>query len=115
DTFQYTIVDGDGDTASANLAITVKNSPHAPTGLGLASADDSFSAANPAGTNSDNITNHTTGLTISGGAENGTTVTVFEDTNGDGKLDNGETALATSTTVSGVFSVNISLAEGTHN
>jgi T1SS-143 domain-containing protein len=118
ETFHYTIVDGDGDQSAADLVVTVDNVPHAPTGLDLSAGDDSFSSANPAGTSSDNITNHTSGLTISGSAENGTTVTLFDDANGDGKLDNGETVLKAGIAVTnGAFTADIALTgpDATHN
>jgi T1SS-143 domain-containing protein len=115
--FTYTIVDGDGDRSSAGLAITVKNVLQAPNGLDLASQDDSSSSLNTAGTNSDNITNHTTNLTVTGNAENGTKVVLFDDTNNNGVQDNGETTLGTSATVTnGTFSVDVSLgSDGTHH
>jgi Ca2+-binding RTX toxin-like protein len=110
ETFHYTLVDNDGDTAGADLQVVVKNVLHAPTSLDLAAIDDTGSS------NSDNITNHTTGLTISGNADNGTTVTLFEDANNNGVFDGGDTVLAaTIGVISGAFSADIALAEGTHH
>ncbi|MCP3400927.1 DUF5801 repeats-in-toxin domain-containing protein [Bradyrhizobium sp. CCGB20] len=108
ETFHYTLVDRDGDQSGADLSIIIKNAPHAPTGLDLASADDS-------GTNSDNVTNHTTGLTISGVAENGTTVTLYDDANNNGSQDSGEATLGSANVSGGTFSVDVALAEGVHH
>ena len=108
ETFHYTLVDKDGDQSGADLSIIIKNAPHAPTGLDLASADDS-------GNNSDNVTNHTTGLTISGAAENGTTVTLYDDVNNNGTKDAGESTLGTANVSGGTFSVDVALAEGVHH
>src|SRR6267154_1535182 len=68
----------------------------APPALALDAAADS-SAANPTGTNSDNITNHTSALTISGSGENGAGVTLFDDTNNDGVQNGGELSLGSAT------------------
>ncbi|WP_212488921.1 DUF5801 repeats-in-toxin domain-containing protein [Bradyrhizobium liaoningense] len=108
ETFHYTLVDRDGDQAGADLSIIIKNSPHAPTGLDLASADDS-------GNNSDNVTNHTTGLTISGAAENGTTVTLYDDANNNGTQDSGEATLGSGSVSGGTFSIDVALSEGVHH
>ena len=85
----------------------------APTGLDLAASDDSFGAGTT-GTSSDNITNHTSALTISGFGATGATVTLFDDINNNGMVDGGE-SLGTAIVSSGTFSLDISLAEGTHN
>ena len=105
ETFHYTLVDRDGDRAGADLSIIIKNAPHAPTGLDLAQADDS-------GNSSDNVTNHTTGLTISGAAENGTTVTLYDDVNNNGTRDSGEATLGSANASGGAFSIDVALADG---
>jgi T1SS-143 domain-containing protein len=112
ETFHYAIVDGDGDQSAADLSIVIKNSPHAPTGLDLASNDDSAGSSN-----TDNITNHTGGLTISGTAENGTTVTLYDDVNNNGQQDGGETTLGSAAVSGGSFTIdNVSLpSEGAHH
>lgn len=111
ETFHFTIVDKDGDAAGADLNITIKNVLHAPTGLDLSSSDDTGSS------NTDNITHQLSALTVSGTAENGTTVTLFDDTNHDGILNNGEVTLASNVTVTnGTFSTDVTLAgDGTHH
>jgi len=73
--------------------------PAAPTGLDLAEDDDTGSS------NTDNITNKTSGLTITGTAEAGSTVELFD----------GNTSLGTVTaSATGTFTMDITLAEGTH-
>ncbi|MDO9139751.1 MAG: Ig-like domain-containing protein, partial [Methylobacter sp.] len=57
--------------------------------------------------NSDNLTNKTNDLTISGTAETGSTVTIY--------ATDGTTALNTGTATSGNFSIDISLVEGSHS
>jgi Ca2+-binding RTX toxin-like protein len=60
------------------------------------------------------VTSATTDLTISGSGEDGATVTLFDDQDGDGAVDTGE-SLGTATVASGRFSLDIALAEGTHS
>lgn len=74
--------------------------PVAPSGLDLAAADDSGTS------DSDNITNKTTELTVTGTAEAGAKVELFT----------GATSLGTATaTAAGTFSIDITLAAGTHS
>lgn len=73
------------------------NNPDAPTSLALASDDDK------GGLDNDGVTNLTTGLTITGNAEAGSTVKIFD----------GATSLGTTTaTAVGTFSIDINLAAG---
>ncbi|MCW5736440.1 MAG: hypothetical protein KIS73_20095, partial [Enhydrobacter sp.] len=95
-------------TASVALDITVDTQSPAVPGLDLAAADDS-------GINTDNITNVTSGLTISGAAEDGATVSLFLDTNDNGVLDGGESILTTAVASGGSYSTDISLGEGLHH
>ena len=91
------------------LDITVDNTaPAAPTALDLAAIDDTGSL------NTDNITKNTSALTISGSGETGATVTLFDDANNNGVVDAGESLTTTAVSAS-AFSVDISLAAGTHN
>src|SRR5437870_3409611 len=75
-----------GNTSTANTALCIPlNTPPAfPTRRSSDLADDTGSS------NSDNITNQTSALTISGGGENGATVTLFDDANANGVVDTGE-------------------------
>ncbi|MCW5738518.1 MAG: hypothetical protein KIS73_30630, partial [Enhydrobacter sp.] len=99
-----TDVAGNVSAVSASLDITVDTTVVAPTGLDLAAADDAGAS------DTDNITNNTTGLTISGVAETGATVSLFDDVNNNGVMDGGESVLATATGAGGTFSADISLA-----
>ncbi|MDH4398175.1 Ig-like domain-containing protein, partial [Sphingorhabdus sp.] len=107
---------GNVSAASAALAISVEETPPpivvdptpppitvdatppaAPTGLDLAAGDDSGSDS------TDNVTNQTTGLTITGTAEANALVELF----------NGSTSLGTTTANgSGVFTKDVALAVG---
>ncbi|MCB2077841.1 MAG: choice-of-anchor I family protein [Novosphingobium sp.] len=74
--------------------------PDAPTGLDLDAADDTGAS------DSDNVTNKTSGLTISGSAEADSTVELFD----------GEASLGTATAGSnGAFTLDVSLSEGSHS
>lgn len=74
--------------------------PAAPTGLDLATTDDTGAS------NSDNITSQTKALTVSGTAEAGSKVELF----------NGTTSLGTVTAgANGSFTFDFDLAEGTHS
>jgi hypothetical protein len=74
--------------------------PAAPSALDLAAADDSGLS------DSDNITRNTSGLTITGTAEAGARVELF----------NGATSIGSGTAnASGQFSIDVSLAQGTHS
>lgn len=91
-------VTGTGPTLTRDIV-----APSAPAGLDLAAADDDGIS------NSDNSTSRTTGLTISGTADAGTTITLFKD-NGNGEIDGGEflgTAVADG---SGEWNLDIDLA-----
>lgn len=92
---------GNVSAVSSPLRITVDNTaPAAPTALDLAADDDTGAS------NSDNVTGKTSGLTISGKAEAGTTVELFD----------GTTSLGTVTAgTDGSFTKDISLASGVHN
>jgi hypothetical protein len=89
---------GNVSAASAALTITVDGTaPAAPTGLDLAAADDTGSS------NSDNLTNQTSALTISGQAEANARVQLFD----------GTTSLGTATAnASGAFNLDVTLAAG---
>jgi uncharacterized delta-60 repeat protein len=92
---------GNPSAPSSGLTVTVDTTaPGAVTGLDLAAADDT------GGSNSDDITNLTSGLTISGSAEPGSQVELF----------NGATSLGTAVANgSGVFALDVSLPEGAHS
>jgi hypothetical protein len=84
--------------------------PVAPTGLHLATADDTGSSS------TDNITKLTSGLTIGGAGENGATATLFDDADNNGVKDAGEVVPGTATVSGGTFSTDIALAtDGTHH
>lgn len=91
---------GNVSAASAVLRINVDNTaPSAPTALDLAAEDDTGNS------NSDNITSKTSGLTITGTAEAGSVLELFD----------GTTSLGTLTVpASGTFSRDIQLGVGTH-
>ena len=87
---------GNESAASSALEITVDTTAQAPTNLDLAAADDSGSSS------SDNITQNTSNLTISGSGEEGSTVRLYDD----GTAISG----ATATVSGGSFSIDVSLA-----
>lgn len=90
---------GISSALSDALTITIAQAPAAPTALDLAAEDDNGSSS------TDNITTHTSGLTISGNAEAGSTVELFD----------GTTSLGTVIAGSdGRFTKDISLSEGAH-
>ncbi|WP_246682665.1 Ig-like domain-containing protein, partial [Mesorhizobium sp. B3-2-1] len=106
-----TDIAGNAGAASTSHALDITvdtTAPAAPTGLDLAAADDTGSSS------TDNITKNTSALTISGSGENGATVTLFDDANNNGVVDAGE-SLGTATVSGGAFSLDVSLAQGTHN
>ena len=107
------IVDTDaaGNSSNASLTFTLDTTVPPPTGLDLATADDTFG---PNGTDSDNLTKNTSNLTISGNAEAGATLVLFDDVNHDGIIDAGETLGTTTVLGDGTFSLDVSLAEGDH-
>ncbi len=87
-------------TTTNSSAVTFdKTAPSAPGAPDLASADDTGSS------NTDNITKNTSGLTMSGTAEAGSTVQLY-----DGAVAVGTPVVATG----GNWSVDLSLAEGVH-
>lgn len=88
------LLKGGGDDLKDTIA------PAAPLSLDLAAADDSGIS------NSDNYTNVTTGLTISGTAEAGSKVELFAGTRSLGTVTAG---------ADGKFTKDIDLAEGTHS
>jgi hypothetical protein len=92
---------GNASVASAALSITVDGSaPAAPTALALAAADDSGAS------NTDRITNQTSGLTITGAAEANAIVTLRE----------GATVLGTGTADgAGTFTIDLALGQGAHS
>lgn len=82
-------------TDTANTTVSV------PTSLDLSSTDDTGSSY------TDNITQNSSGLTISGNAAVGSTVKLYDT--------NGTTVLGTATAnSSGIFSTDVSLSEGIH-
>jgi 2',3'-cyclic-nucleotide 2'-phosphodiesterase (5'-nucleotidase family) len=89
---------GNVSAASAPLTITIDIlAPAAPAGLDLAAADDTGVS------NTDNITSLTSGLTISGTAEAGASVELFD----------GSTSLGTTVAAAnGTFSLDVSLPAG---
>jgi hypothetical protein len=86
---------------SVGLAITVDTTPPAaPGALDLAAVDDTGPL------DSDNITKNTSALTITGTADTGSIVTIYDT--------NGTTVLGSATAASGAFSIDIALSEGAH-
>ncbi|MFD0668597.1 Ig-like domain-containing protein, partial [Ramlibacter sp. MAHUQ-53] len=94
--------------STRTLTILAPDVP-APTGLDLAAADDTGSSS------VDNLTNKTSGLTITGNGVNGNTVTLFDDANNNGVRDSNEGSLGTASVSGGSFTVDIALAEGVHH
>ncbi|MBF0462794.1 MAG: VCBS repeat-containing protein, partial [Magnetococcales bacterium] len=101
-----TDVNGDGradlevlNYSSNNVSVLLNQSGF----LSLAPADDTGLA------NTDHITGHTTGLTISGSGTTGATVTLFDDANNNGVQDGGEAALGSVGVIGGFWSTDIAL------
>ena len=100
-------------TASGDaLTITVDEAADAaPTSLDLDAADDTA-------TDDDNITSNTSALSISGSGVSDSSVQLYTwvDANGDGNVDEGEVSALSGDVIvaNGAFSVDVSLAEGTH-
>ncbi|MBF0158942.1 MAG: Ig-like domain-containing protein [Magnetococcales bacterium] len=96
---------GNGSVASTALAIVIDPSaPLAPTGIALASEDDSgFSS-------SDAVTNRTTGLTIGGRGEKQALLRLFDDRNDNGEVDSGEPLTTVTVAATGQWSADIALA-----
>lgn len=76
--------------------------PNAPTGLDLATEDDTGAVTN------DNITKNTASLTITGAGETDATIELFNDADSDGVIDTGE-SLGTATVTTGTWTKDISL------
>jgi hypothetical protein len=100
-----------GNQATGSVSFTLDTTVPPPTGLDLATADDTFG---PNGADSDNLTKNTSNLTISGSAEAGATLVLFDDANHDGIIDAGETLGTTTVLGDGTFSLDVSLGEGDH-
>jgi hypothetical protein len=99
-----TATNGSGTSASANgidvLKLIDANAPATPAAPDLSAADDS------GGSNTDNITNITSGLTITGSAEIGSTVNVYRA---------GSTLIGTGVAAVGTYSIDVSLTAGVHS
>jgi len=80
----YTDIAGNTGSIASSGNYSVDTLAPAAVALDLAAADDNGAS------NSDNITSQTTNLTISGVAEAGSTVDLFEDIDDDGIIDGGE-------------------------
>ena len=110
--FTATATDKSGNTSAPSSPLTVvidTTAPAAPAALDLAPADDSGAAAD------DNVTNRTSGLTVSGAGEVGALVTIYDDANNNGVRNTGEATLATTTiSATGVFAVDVALGAGVH-
>ncbi|MBA3027383.1 MAG: hypothetical protein FP816_01005 [Desulfobacteraceae bacterium] len=91
---------GISTVASKSNVVLDRTVPIAPTAMDLSASDDTGISS------TDNITNRTSGLTISGSGEEGATVQLY----------NGQTAVGSPVVVSsGVFTLDISLVQGTHS
>ncbi|MBF0158938.1 MAG: Ig-like domain-containing protein, partial [Magnetococcales bacterium] len=100
---------GNSSTASTALMITINNAPPSPpTGLDLAAVDDTGLS------NSDNVTSQTSALTLSGSGDNGATLLLFDDRNGNNGIDTGE-ALATATVSGGSWTTDVAMTVGSHS
>ncbi|HET7717489.1 MAG TPA: Ig-like domain-containing protein [Bauldia sp.] len=101
---------GNAGVSSLALGISVDTTPPPPpAGLDLAAEDDTGTS------DSDNVTESTIDLTVTGSGEDGATVTLFDDANNDGIRNVGEATLGTATVTAGAFSVDIALAVGLHH
>jgi large repetitive protein len=102
-----TVTSGTATAATTSLTLdTVADA--APAALNLAAADDTGASQD------DNLTKNTTALTIDGTGVTGSTVRLFADADSDGVVDAGE-SLGTVLVSGGVFSLDVSLAQGVHN
>ncbi|MGA1824078.1 MAG: Ig-like domain-containing protein [bacterium] len=99
-TARQTDVAGNTSSSSNVVNIRVDATASAPTGLDLAAEDDT-------NMNTDNITQHSSGLTITGSGENDATVQLYDN----GGIIPGATATITEDT----FFLDISLLEGLHS
>ena len=109
-TYKVYAVDAAGNlSAAAGNTVTIDTTPDAaPAGLDLATVDDTGSSS------TDNVTKLTTGLTFTGTGVTGSVVTLFDDANGNGVVDAGE-SLGTATVAGGTWSIDASLAAGSHS
>src|SRR2546430_348099 len=78
------------------------------TNVDFAAVDDTGASQ------TDNVTSQTSGLTISGDAESGSTIIFYDDANNNGVRDGSEVVLGTVVAVGGAFSTDIALAEGVY-
>ncbi|MBF0158572.1 MAG: pre-peptidase C-terminal domain-containing protein [Magnetococcales bacterium] len=103
---------GNSSVLSTPLLVTIDNSSSlpAPTDLDLDSTDDSGRF------NSDNVTRRTSNLTISGrgGKVTGATLQLFDDRNGNQRIDSGE-LLTTLYTTASDWMADINLTIGSHS
>lgn len=91
---------GGGGKSGGSTPPADTTAPAAPTGLALAAADDTGASS------SDRVTSQTSALTITGTAEANSTVTIKD----------GSTTLGTATAnAGGTFTLDVSLAQGTHS
>lgn len=113
-TYQFNVreTDAAGNVSAATPNFTVTGdttAPDAPSAPDLAADDDTVGGG--FGTDTDNITKKTSGLTFTGTAEAGATVELFKDTNNNGVVDAGE-SLGTTTATAGTWSIDAALAAG---
>ncbi|HYC01803.1 MAG TPA: Ig-like domain-containing protein, partial [Azospirillaceae bacterium] len=108
-TVQATDKAGNSSTLSATYTLTVdRTAPTAPTTPALASASDTGISQ------TDGITSDTS-PTLTGTAEAGATVVLFDDADNSGAMDNGETTLASGTATGGTWSLTTTaLSPGAH-
>ncbi|MGE4155913.1 MAG: Ig-like domain-containing protein, partial [Hydrogenophaga sp.] len=125
--FVGTVSDGEGNTynvfnatnsaTSAQLLVntnitqtldTLVLPPNPPSAPDLAAEDDSGVS------DTDNITTYTTGLSFSGTAQEGVTVSLFVDVNNNGVMNMGE-LLGTGVATGGNYSIDTNLAVGNYN
>ena len=104
-TFVATSAGGIESAPSAPLTITVDTTVSAPAALDLADADDGGVSA------TDNITNQTDGLAITGCAEAGSAITIYDNSS---VTDATASATGDDCATGKTFTVNLSLAEGRH-
>ncbi|WP_051603115.1 Ig-like domain-containing protein [Simplicispira psychrophila] len=92
---------GGGDSGGGGGPAPDTTPPAAPSALDLAAADDTGASS------TDHITQNTTALTITGTAEAGATVKLYDT--------DGTTVLGTGTATGGSFSIDVTLTEGVHS
>ena len=116
--FSFDVTDAAGNVTSAGEGNSIDQgnvtggvviydavAPSAPSAPDLDNTDDTFLADPSFGTNADNITKNASGLTISGAAEAGSTVTLYR---------GGTTPIFSMVAAGGAWSNDISLSEGTY-